>query len=328
MPLYPPPASGTAWQTLTDGATISWNAASGNGAQVTLGGNRTLSNPTGLVAGQTYRLLVIQDATGGRLVTWGNAYYWPGGFSPTLSAGGNTQDLLVFSSDGTHLYYQGGQFALLVQPPQPNDLANLALWLKADALTGHSAGDAISSWTDSSAAGNTATQATGTKQPLYQTGIINSLPALQFDATDDGMATALAISSGGYTVFAVVKPSTASGSHRYVQGSSNFILGHQGTQARFYNGQDIGSSTGTIVSGTPLYLTGWYNGITSVLYVNGAQANQATGGGYPGTVDLGGVGAFNEPPQGYLAEVLVYSRALTSTELTQIHYYLHTRYNI
>lgn len=90
--------------TLTDGATISWNLNSQQVASLTLGGNRTLSNPTNLVNGGTYALIVKQDATGNRTLSYGTAFKWMGGITPALSSTANATDILVFISDGTYLY--------------------------------------------------------------------------------------------------------------------------------------------------------------------------------------------------------------------------------
>jgi hypothetical protein len=90
-------------QTLTDGGTINWNVRLGN-AQVTLGGNRTLAAPTNLVAGMTYTLMVIQDGTGSRTLTWNSAYKFAGGTAPTLSTGTGKVDIFEFYTNGTNLY--------------------------------------------------------------------------------------------------------------------------------------------------------------------------------------------------------------------------------
>jgi len=99
-------------QTLTDGANIAWNGALGVNATVTLGGNRILDNATGLVAGTRYSLRVIQDGVGGRLLTWGANYKFPGGIAPTLTATAGKTDLFEFLSDGTNLTCTGGSFSL------------------------------------------------------------------------------------------------------------------------------------------------------------------------------------------------------------------------
>lgn len=54
---------------LTDAATIATNAALGNTFSVTLGGNRTLGNPTGGINGQKVTWRIKQDATGSRTLT-------------------------------------------------------------------------------------------------------------------------------------------------------------------------------------------------------------------------------------------------------------------
>ena len=59
---------------LTDAATIATNAALGNYGRVTLGGNRTLGNPTNPTNGQRYTWELIQDATGSRTLTLGAAF--------------------------------------------------------------------------------------------------------------------------------------------------------------------------------------------------------------------------------------------------------------
>ena len=99
------------FQTLTDGATISWSMASGNMAKVTLGGNRTMSAPTNLTAGRNYWLIVIQDGTGSRTITWNSVFKWVGGSAPTLTTTASAIDIFEFICyDGTNL--QGvGQFA-------------------------------------------------------------------------------------------------------------------------------------------------------------------------------------------------------------------------
>lgn len=94
--------------TLSDGATINWDASANQVASVTLGGNRTMAAPTNLVDGGTYILHVIQDATGSRTITWNAVFKWPGGTAPTLSTGNGDRDIISFVSDGTNMYGVAG----------------------------------------------------------------------------------------------------------------------------------------------------------------------------------------------------------------------------
>lgn len=79
---------------LTDAATITTDASLSNTFTVTLGGNRTLANPTNLVAGSFYTWRVRQDATGGRTLAFGSAFVFPSGV-PTLSTAANKRDLIT-----------------------------------------------------------------------------------------------------------------------------------------------------------------------------------------------------------------------------------------
>ena len=86
---------------LTDGATINTDAALSNKFRVTLGGNRTLANPTNLADGQPAQWRVIQDATGSRTLAYGSAFKWPGGTAPTLTTAANAVDLICCEYDST-----------------------------------------------------------------------------------------------------------------------------------------------------------------------------------------------------------------------------------
>jgi hypothetical protein len=93
-------------QSLTDGATISWNVTSGGNASVILGATgRTLSisNP---VAGHTYTIRVIQDGVGSKTITtWPTNTKWPGnGTAPTLTTTPSRYDIITFYYDGTNYY--------------------------------------------------------------------------------------------------------------------------------------------------------------------------------------------------------------------------------
>ncbi len=54
---------------LTDAATVATDASLGNHFRVTLGGNRTLGNPTNLTDGQRLMWEIVQDGTGSRTLT-------------------------------------------------------------------------------------------------------------------------------------------------------------------------------------------------------------------------------------------------------------------
>ncbi len=90
-------------KTLTDGATINWDLRYEQVATVTLAGNRTLANPTNARSGGTYILIVKQDATGSRTLSFGINYAFPGGTAPTLSTEASAVDVLTFIYDGSKM---------------------------------------------------------------------------------------------------------------------------------------------------------------------------------------------------------------------------------
>lgn len=87
---------------LVDGPVINTDAALSNVFTVTLGGNRTLADPTNLVAGGTYIWVVRQDGTGSRTLAYGPLFAWLGG-TPTLSTAPNSIDTITAIYDGTDL---------------------------------------------------------------------------------------------------------------------------------------------------------------------------------------------------------------------------------
>jgi hypothetical protein len=81
---------------LTDGATITPDFAAANNFSVTLGGNRTLANPTNLTAGQSGVIKISQDGTGSRTLAYGSYFKFPQGTAPTLTTTASAVDILAY----------------------------------------------------------------------------------------------------------------------------------------------------------------------------------------------------------------------------------------
>jgi hypothetical protein len=95
--------------TLTDGATINWNAnTNGQIVAVTIGGNRTMAAPTNIVQYAQYMMRVTQDATGSRTLTWNAAYKFGTAGAPTLTTTASKTDWLSFiGGSGNTLEFLG-----------------------------------------------------------------------------------------------------------------------------------------------------------------------------------------------------------------------------
>ena len=83
--------------TLTDAASITSSFDAGNTFVVTLGGNRTLAAPTSANIGQSGSIRVIQDATGGRTLSYNSAWQFVSGSAPTMDTSAGAQSILVYS---------------------------------------------------------------------------------------------------------------------------------------------------------------------------------------------------------------------------------------
>lgn len=81
---------------LSDGATITPDLADSNNFSVTLGGNRTLANPSNIVAGQSGSFFITQDGTGSRTLAYGSYYDFAGGTAPTLSTTASAIDRIDY----------------------------------------------------------------------------------------------------------------------------------------------------------------------------------------------------------------------------------------
>ena len=89
--------------TLTDASTIVWNVITSPVAKVTIADNRTMAAPSGTTpaAGQFVSLLIIQDGSGSRTITWNAVYEFTGDVFPTLTTTAAKGDLFTFRYNGS-----------------------------------------------------------------------------------------------------------------------------------------------------------------------------------------------------------------------------------
>lgn len=69
---------------------------------ITLTGNATITMPTA-TSGKSFILLLKQDGTGSRTVTW-STVKWPANTAPTITSTASKQDIYSFFADGTNWY--------------------------------------------------------------------------------------------------------------------------------------------------------------------------------------------------------------------------------
>ena len=98
--------------TLTDQATVTWDASTQDVCKLTLGGNRTLAAPTNSTTGQFISILVIQDGTGSRTLSFNAVHEFASDTAPTLTTTANLGDVFVFRYNGSKWIEVGRNQAL------------------------------------------------------------------------------------------------------------------------------------------------------------------------------------------------------------------------
>lgn len=217
----------------------------------------------------------------------------------------------------------------------PKSISGLAAWYDASNTASITLnGSTVSQWSDLSGNGNHATQSTANNQPAYTTATLNGKAVLTFSGSPRELLTSLSVSPP-FSVIAVVKEN-ASHVGVYVGGNTFANIGFGdassfggnkwaawgGTRAVYGNASASVTTNPTIVqniiSGTS------FPGDISI-FANGAggQVTTYTSGTAPGsTLDSLRIGhrgnTAGEYWVGYIAEVLVYSRALAASERAAI----------
>lgn len=223
----------------------------------------------------------------------------------------------------------------------PSDLSGLRGWWKADAITSPPVnGASLTNWTDSSGNSRTATQATSTNKPVYRdtgTFLPNGKPVVEFSSAIPKYLRATVGNFGATTRFIVYRPKTV-GTNQALTSSDSGYEAYLDTSGRFL--VDIpGVASLNVYPGSSMAASTWYvvafdsNGSnTHTSYVNGALAGSSTvsGTGTATTMDIGarGYDAGSYAVDGYIAEIVDYSRVLTSTERGQVTSYLGTKYGV
>lgn len=82
---------------LTDAATIALDMSTFINGTVTLGGNRTLGNPTNPKVGQSGWIAITQDGTGSRTLAYASNWEFASGSAPVLSTAAGAKDVLFYT---------------------------------------------------------------------------------------------------------------------------------------------------------------------------------------------------------------------------------------
>jgi hypothetical protein len=217
---------------------------------------------------------------------------------------------------------------------QPADIPNLQLWFDAaDATTITESGGLVSQWDDKSGNGRNLSQSGGA-QPTTGTQTINGLNVIDFDGVDDFLlSTSFSLSQPLYiwSVFNLpvdaVNDADLFGSVSPVTVIRPRWSTPPGTNALMFAGS-TGLQRPRLVSGN--YIWGvFFSGSSSNNRLNGvgsSNGNAGTSGIAQFRVGRGG--NTNLYLQVRVAEMLIYSSALTSDQVSSIENYLNQKWAI
>jgi hypothetical protein len=231
----------------------------------------------------------------------------------------------------------------------PSQISGLTLWLASNGAIDQDGANQVSTWYDASGHGNNATQSNDVNKPIYVANAINGYAVVQFSRGQQlNLQNSLtSLNQTGAEIFAVLK------TNFFALPLNNFqtlwLLGNNGNrnneQYPFYDGsirEDFGNSQSSYELGVPAQPLGqyhiyevaaaqsqdwsaWINGV--LLHHESANqvgfaASPAIGSTYAGVPS--GFWGFN----GNIAEILIYSPALSQSDKITANAYLNNKYGL
>jgi putative IMPACT (imprinted ancient) family translation regulator len=232
-----------------------------------------------------------------------------------LGANGNSSNYFKGFLDEVRIYNRVLDATAIAELASTESIPGLMAHWKLDEQTG------ATTAVDSSGNGNHGILSGGTWSPTG--GRIGG--ALQFDGTDDVVNISAISFNYPITYSAWIKPTTTSGSHaalgRYYGG---YKLGTASTSFSYniYTSANNSRTSDTVTANEWAHLAATYDGTTITYYLNGVSvatvAQTADLSQTSSAWQIGAHGHSNEYFQGYVDDVRLYSRVLTSTEIASI----------
>jgi hypothetical protein len=242
----------------------------------------------------------------------------------------------------------------------PNAIPNLEIWYNADIASATNfgtniptTGTGVKTWTDRSGVGHDANQSVSNKQPLWVSGVKNGYGIIRFDGSNDvlsinpliGWARGIA----NYTLFIVGKASALTGTpnmicsdangFRFFWDGTHWAIGSAGGTAASTTVGDTtsfhvfsqifdGSQTGVDTTATNnARLKFRYDQVDQTLTFSanvGTTSSNTASYIYFGADSTGGSNHFN----GDIAEFIMFTRTLSSTEIIAVENYLKSHWAI
>lgn len=246
---------------------------------------------------------------------------------------GVTYEFRVAANNGILGSYSNVSTAEIFDVSSLNPIA----WLSATNVSGGgvepSHGDKISSWADLTGVAGNATELDTSKQPTYETNIVNGLPAIRFNGEAQGLqGTFNRTNNGGLTIFVVGKmdsnnsrecffeffasPGTARGfffNYGFNEANINFNL--DDTSFNLWSAYDDGTKTDFYENNQTIYVdrNNWGTGKSTAFTGSGAYVlgDDQTGG---------------DMFHGYIGEFLIFDKELSASETLALKTYLKNKW--
>jgi hypothetical protein len=227
----------------------------------------------------------------------------------------------------------------------PRNISGLAAWWDAsDAASITTVSGRVSQWNDKSGNGVHATQTTANNRPENTSQTLNGRAVMTFDGSNDIMSftgtartdetqfvvvrnnmVASAVSnqqilgdaSSGFGVTAVIKNDGSTNSDVFTH-CGGFSLGTTSARYQFPANNPFGPA---VVSAIRSSASG------GILRTDGVQRATCTTSNSYALARIGGVGS-SLPLNGYIAEIVIYSRALSVADVQRVERYLGTKWGL
>ncbi|MDB2415443.1 LamG domain-containing protein [Rickettsiales bacterium] len=224
----------------------------------------------------------------------------------------------------------------------PQRLSNLQLWLDAsDSSTITESSSAISQWDDKSGKGNNASNGTGVQQPLIVANAMNNKSAVRFDGSNDKLIyDGSFLNNSEYTIF-IAHQRRSDKNDSYLMGDANTSFG---TNQNLHFGYPSNTTfkldqTANLIDGTvdaysspvPTIAVATLNNIGKRIYINGelfASDSDNSKCSVSSTCHLGQLHADATSFDGDIAEIIMYSRGLSISEINLVELYLANKWGV
>ena len=227
-------------------------------------------------------------------------------------------------------------------------VSGMAIWYDAnDAGTfTYSSSNIISQWADKSGNARNATQATTASQPTRETNVINGLPIVRFDGSNDSLGfTNILNADTSFTLFWVLRPRNVSSGTYQPSFSSETSPDADDGALHYINPSSQGASypfqtkswqsydnTNTYVANTSYLMEFIADGSVFKVFRNGTQESTNKNVGSAPAYAQTNIAKQNNPGGRFAAfdfgEILIYTTALSAGDVTTNRNYLNAKWGL